>query len=95
MGGDVNDFRLWVQQHVNYPDDLARQGIKGPVFIMFVIDKDGSLIDSKILRGLHPELDKIALDAVNSSPKWEPGHLNSDDPVKVRYSITVKFGDSD
>ncbi|MEA1887162.1 MAG: M56 family metallopeptidase [Bacteroidota bacterium] len=92
-GGTVDDFRQWVHQQISYPEEIADQGIKGPVFVMFVVDKDGSVTDTKIMKGLHPVLDKIALDAVKSSPKWEPGHLNSEDPVKVRYSITVKFGE--
>jgi len=91
QGGDLDKFREWVQEQATIPETIVSKGIEGKVYVMFVVDKDGSVSDASIMRGLHPELDKIALDIVNSSPKWTTGHLNSDDPVKVRYSITVNF----
>lgn len=92
-GGTIDKFKKWVQDRISYPDELAGQGIEGKVFVMFVVEKDGSVKDTKILRGLHPQLDKMAVDIVNSSPRWKPGRLNSEEPVKVRYSITVTFTD--
>lgn len=92
-GGTVDKFKKWVQDRISYPDELADQGIEGKVFVIFVVEKDGSVKDTKILRGIHPQLDKIAVDIINSSPGWTPGRLNSEDPVKVRYSITVVFNE--
>lgn len=94
MGGTVNKFNKWVQDRISYPDELSGQGIEGKVYLMFLVDKDGSVGNTAILRGLHPKLDKMAVDIVNSSPRWKPGRLNSEDHVKVRYSITVVFNDT-
>jgi len=91
MGGTVNKFNKWVQDRVSYPDELSGQGIEGKVYLMFFVNKDGSVGNTSVMRGLHPRLDKMAVDIVNSSPVWTPGRLNSKDPVKVRYSITVVF----
>ncbi|MEZ5011578.1 MAG: energy transducer TonB, partial [Bacteroidales bacterium] len=90
-GGDVNFFRDWVQKQVKIPEGVDA---RGKVYIMFTVEKDGSVTDASIMRGLDPVLDKIAIDLVNSSPKWKPGYLNSDEPVKVKFSITVQFPES-
>ncbi|MEE4215864.1 MAG: M56 family metallopeptidase, partial [Bacteroidales bacterium] len=86
-GGDIDKFKKWVQDRISYPDELKGQGIEGKVFIMFIVDKDGSVNNTSVMRSLHPQLDKIAVDVINSSPRWQPGHLNSEDPVKVRFSV--------
>ncbi len=90
-GGDINKFREWVQDRLTYPEDLKSKGVEGKVFVSFVVDPDGSVSNTAILRGLDPVLDKESLDVVNSSPKWEPG-LQRGVPVRVRFSITIAFG---
>ena len=90
QGGDINKFREWVQKRVEYPKDLLPERIEGKVFVMFIVETDGSVSNATILRGLHPKLDKETLDKVNSSPLWKPG-LQRDVPVRVRFSITIEY----
>jgi len=89
-GGDVNKFREWVQQRIKYPQIAAENGIQGKVFIMFVVEPDGSVSNVTILRGVDPALDNEAKRVVESSPKWSPGKQRGA-PVRVRFSITVNF----
>lgn len=89
-GGDVNKFRNWVQQRVNYPQIAAENGIQGKVFLMFVVEPDGSVSNVTIMRGVDPALDNEAVRVVESSPKWSPGKQRGA-PVRVRFSITVNF----
>ncbi len=89
-GGDVNKFREWVQQRIKYPQIAAENGIQGKVFIMFVVEPDGSVSNVTILRGVDPALDNEAKRVVDSSPKWAPGKQRGA-PVRVRFSITVNF----
>jgi len=89
-GGDVDKFREWVQKRVKYPQIAAENGIQGKVFIMFVIEPDGSVSNVQILRGVDPALDDEAVKAVQASPKWVPGKQRGA-PVRVRFSITVNF----
>lgn len=89
-GGDVNKFREWVQQRIKYPQIAAENGIQGKVFIMFVVEPDGSVSNVTILRGVDPALDNEAKRVVGSSPKWAPGKQRGA-PVRVRFSITVNF----
>lgn len=90
MGGDINKFRDWIAINVKYPKIAAENGIQGKVFIVFIVDTDGSVIDAEILKGVDPVLDKEALRVVNSSPLWVPGK-QSGKIVPVKYSITVNF----
>lgn len=89
-GGDVNTFRDWVQERVRYPKELKAQKVEGKVFIMFVVETDGSVSNVQVMRGIHPLLDKESVKVVESSPKWKPG-LQLDKAVRVRFSITVEY----
>lgn len=89
-GGDVNKFREWVQQRIKYPQIAAENGIQGKVFIMFVVEPDGSVSNVTIMRGVDPALDQEAQRVVQNSPKWSPGKQRGA-PVRVRFSITVNF----
>ena len=89
-GGDVNKFRDWVQQRVKYPQIAAENGIQGKVFIMFVVEPDGTVSNVSIMRGVDPALDSEAIKVVESSPKWVAGKQRGA-PVRVRFSITVNF----
>lgn len=89
-GGDVNKFREWVQARVKYPQIAAENGIQGKVYLMFVVEPDGSVSNVSIMRGVDPALDNEAIKAVEASPKWAPGKQRGA-PVRVRFSITVNF----
>lgn len=89
-GGDINHFRNWVQKRVQYPKIAAENGIQGKVFIMFVVEPDGTVTNVEIIRGVDPSLDNEALRVVNESPVWSPGKQRGT-PVRVRFSITVNF----
>ncbi|MFO7755366.1 MAG: energy transducer TonB, partial [Bacteroidales bacterium] len=89
-GGDVNKFRDWVQMNVTYPPIAVENGIQGKVFIMFVVEPDGTVSNAEIMRGVDPSLDKEAIRVVESSPTWSPGKQRGE-TVRVRFSITVNF----
>ena len=63
-----------------------RDGIQGRVMVDFIIGKDGSVSDVRVLKGVSPELDAEAVKVVAASPKWKPGRLNGN---KVRTSMTI------
>ena len=77
-------------QNIRYPSIAAEVGIKGKVIVNFVVNKDGSISDAKIMRAVDPSLDKEALRVVNSMPKWKPGK-QSGKPVRVSYVVPINF----
>jgi periplasmic protein TonB len=89
-GGDINKFREWVNKRTNYPQAAIDKHIKGTVFLTFIIEKDGSVSNVTVVKGVDPLLDNEALRAISESPKWSPG-LQRGQPVRVRYSIPLNF----
>jgi len=90
MGGDQNDFSKWVMSQIVYPEIAKENGIQGKVITQFTVEKDGSVTNVKVLRGVDEALDKEALRVVKSSPKWAPGRQR-DRAVKVTFTFPVIF----
>jgi TonB family protein len=88
--GGVDALRSFVALTLKYPEDALKKGISGKVFVNFNVDKDGSVTNAKVVRGVDPSLDKEALRIVNSLPKWKPGQ-QAGEPVKVSYTLPVDF----
>ena len=89
-GGDLNEFRKWVQRRTNYPQIAIDNKIQGRVFLTFIIETDGSVSNVTIVKGVDPIIDNEAIKAIQSSPKWSPG-LQRGQAVRVRYSISLNF----
>lgn len=90
QGGDANEFSRWISQHLDYPEIAKANGVQGRVMVQFTVQKDGSVGNVKLLRGVDPSLDKEALRVVALSPKWEPGRQR-DRSVNVTYQFPVIF----
>ena len=89
-GGDANEFSKWVNSKLVYPEIAKENGVQGRVTLQFTVEKDGSVTNVKVLRGVDSSLDKEAVRVVQSSPKWKPGKQR-DRPVKVTYTFPVIF----
>lgn len=90
QGGDVQKFSEWVAKNVQYPAIAKENGIMGKVYLGFVVEKDGTVSNVKILRSIDKSLDDEAIRVVKSSPPWVPGYQRGE-PMRVRFSITVNF----
>lgn len=89
-GGDANEFSKWVNSRLVYPEIAKENGVQGRVTLQFTVEKDGSVTNVKVLRGVDESLDKEAVRVVASSPKWKPGKQR-DKAVKVVYTFPVIF----
>ena len=90
MGGDANQFSVWVNKRLVYPEIAKENGVQGRVTLQFTVEKDGSVTKVKVLRGVDPSLDKEAVRVVSMSPKWTPGKQR-DRAVPVTYTFPVYF----
>ena len=90
QGGDANQFSKWVNQRLVYPEIARENGVQGRVTLQFIIRKDGSISNIKVIRGVDPALDKEAVRVVSMSPKWTPGMVNGR-VVPVTYTFPVIF----
>lgn len=89
-GKDASEFAKWVSERVSYPKAAADSLQRGVVNVSFVIDKEGNVVDAKIVKGVSYLLDSVALSIVSSSPQWTPGK-NGDKPVQVSFVIPINF----
>ena len=88
--GGMQECMKWLGKNINYPAEAKEKGTRGRVIIQFVVEKDGSITEAKVARGVDPLLDAEALRVINSSPKWKPGKQGGQ-PVRVKYTIPVAF----
>lgn len=80
----------WIYNNIRYPEAAKEKGLEGRVFVRFIVEKDGSVNDVKVIRGVAPELDNEAREVIASMPKWYPGRLNNV-AVRVYYTVPVYF----
>lgn len=76
----------YISTHLRNPNPENCAG--GRVIVQFVVGKDGTVKDAKVVRGIHPEFDAEALRLVENMPKWRPGKL-AGETVEVRYTLPV------
>lgn len=88
-GGD-DKMKEYILSNTQYPQEAMEKGVEGKVFVGFVVEKDGSIGDVELLRGIGYGCDEEAMRVVRSFPKWIPGKHHGE-AVKVRYLIPVFF----
>ena len=88
-GGELA-LRTFIGKAIVYPTVAQENGIQGKVFVTFVVNKDGSVSNAKIARGVDPSLDAEALRVVSTLPKWKPGKQRGV-PVRVSYTVPISF----
>jgi len=88
-GGTEKLFR-YLGKNIEYPPMAKDAGIKGKVYVTFVVDKDGSITDVKVLRGIGGGCDEEAIRVVKGMPKWSPGKQRGKS-VRVQYNLPINF----
>ena len=88
-GGEAAMYK-WLGDNIVYPSAASEEGVQGRVVVEFVVGKDGSITNVRVVRPRHPALDKEALRVVKAMPNWVPGR-NNGQPVKVTYTLPVTF----
>lgn len=83
--GGIEKFYKYVGKNFNVPEV---EGLKGKIFVTFVVEKDGSLTDIKVLRDVGYGTDKEALRVLKNSPRWVPGEQNGK-KIRVLYSLPI------
>lgn len=88
-GGTENLYK-YLGENIKYPQMAKESGIQGIVYVTFVVEKDGSVTDVLVLRGIGGGCDEEAIRVVESMPKWNPGKQRGKS-VRVQYNLPVKF----
>ncbi|WP_407426423.1 energy transducer TonB [Arcticibacter sp.] len=86
--GGMTAFYRYIGVNFKYPDAARRDSISGRLIISFVVEKDGTLTDFKVLRDLGAGTGEEAIRVLKASPKWNPG-MQNDKPVRVQYTLPI------
>ena len=80
----------WLSNNIRYPQIALDNGISGRVVVKFVVEKDGSVGNVQVVKGVDKDLDKEAMRVVRAMPKWQPGK-NNGQAVRCYYNLPVTF----
>lgn len=83
-------FFNYLKEHVKYPTLALENGIQGNVIVQFIVEKDGSISNTKVLRGVGGGCDEEAQRVIENMPKWTPGRQRGR-PVRVQFTLPVRF----
>ena len=88
-GGEEARIR-YLQANLDYPQMAREAGIQGTVFVTFVVERDGSVTDVRVLRGIGGGCDEEAVRVVSNMPRWTPGRQRGQ-PVRVQFNMPIRF----
>ena len=88
--GGPSALMQYLSSNIKYPVVAEENGVQGRVVCTFVVEKDGSITDVRVIKSVDPSLDKEAMRVVKSMPKWIPGKQNGS-AVRVKYTVPVTF----
>lgn len=88
--GGESGMMKFLTENVKYPKEALDKGITGRVLVEFVVERDGSINDVKIMKSVDPILDNEAIRIVKAMPKWEPGTMDGK-AVRVKHTLPVMF----
>ncbi|RYU92520.1 TonB family protein [Mucilaginibacter terrigena] len=88
-GGD-SAFGKYLSRNIRYPARARENNVQGRVVITFIVEKDGTITNIRVLRGLGSGLDEESVRVLAESPKWKPG-LSKGKPVRVQYSVPISY----
>ena len=86
--GGLNAFRKWVGDNYSYPQGAIDAGVKGQVVVSFVVERDGSLTDIKVVKDLSYGTGQAAVGVLKKAKPWKPGIQNGR-PVRVAYTLPI------
>lgn len=80
----------YVSKSIQYPEAAKMKEVQGRVIVTFIVEKDGSISNAKVVKSVEPSLDEEALRVVSAMPKWVTGK-ECGEPVRVKYTLPVTF----
>ncbi len=88
-GGDEARLK-YLRDNIKYPEMAKESGIQGTVYVTFVVEKDGSISNVKVLRGIGGGCDEEAVRVIKNMPKWKPGKQRGR-PVRAQFNMPIRF----
>jgi protein TonB len=90
FGKGEADLLNYLAENIKYPEMARAARVSGIVYVTFVVNRKGEVVDPKILRGIGSGCDKEALRVVSNMPKWKPGRQRGK-RVSVQFTLPIKY----
>ncbi len=90
--GGKDTLPKFISENMIYPEEAQRKYIQGKVYVQYTVSETGEVINVKVVKGIHPSLDKEAFRVISKLPKYKPGKNSDGKLVKVRYTVPINFG---
>lgn len=88
--GGMTESLKYLAKNIKYPVSAQERGVQGKVIVSFIVEKDGSISGTKVVKSVDPDLDKEALRVIGLMPKWKPGKQKGQ-IVRVQFTVPVSF----
>ncbi|MBR5781508.1 MAG: energy transducer TonB [Bacteroidales bacterium] len=88
--GGQNEMLKYLQENLQYPEAAKANNVHGRVIVKFIVERDGSLSDIKVMKGIGSGCNEEAIRLIQSMPKWKPGK-NKGKEVRVSMMVPVNF----
>ena len=88
--GGMEAMIQFISSNIKYPADAKKQKVDGRVLVNFVVEKDGSITEVKVIKPAFPSLDAEAIRVVKAMPKWKPGYQRGQ-AVRVQFTMPINF----
>ena len=88
--GGMEAMIQFISSNIKYPAAAKKQKVDGRVLVKFVVEKDGSITEVKVIKPAFPSLDAEAIRVVKAMPKWKPGYQNGQ-AVRVQFAMPINF----
>jgi TonB family protein len=88
--GGMEGMFDYLKKSLRYPAKCRASGVQGTVYVTFIVERDGTVRQARVVRGIGSDCDAEALRVVGAMDNWQPGKKN-DKPVRVRMNLPVRF----
>jgi protein TonB len=88
--GGSQALNAYLGNNVKYPSAAVERGAQGKVVVSFVVERDGSISQARVVRAVDQDLDREALRVILAMPRWKPGSMVGKN-VRVRYTLPITF----
>lgn len=88
--GGAAGMAAYIRKNLKYPREALKKGIKGRVFVSYIVEKNGKVSHVRVEKGISPELDEAAWKVISRMPRWEPATKDGI-PIRVRYTQSILF----
>ena len=88
--GGMTEFMKWLTQNLQYPEAAQKQRIQGSCVVQFIVNKDGTISDARVLRPLSKLCDAEVMRVISMMPSWTPGQIRGE-PVRTQFVIPIVF----